>query len=226
MIVYHGSEYIIKKPQSRLGRKNNDYGQGFYCTISENMAKEWAVSHGKNGYVNSYELNEAGLEILDLLNGEYNILNWLAILLQNRTFSLSNVVAKGAKEYILEHFLVQYGKADLIIGYRADDSYFTYASDFLNNTLPLSRLEKAMKLGDLGEQIFLGSEKAFDKLCFLNSEPVAASDYYNLWLRRDSEARMAYRNMKYEMNNEIFVMDLIREEWGSNDERLQRIVRG
>lgn len=38
MVLYHGSEYVIEYPQPWLGRKCNDYGQGFYCTESEKMA--------------------------------------------------------------------------------------------------------------------------------------------------------------------------------------------
>lgn len=42
---------------------------------------------------------------------------------------------------------------DAIKGYQADDSYFSAASAFLNNTISLARLERAMVLGKLGEQI-------------------------------------------------------------------------
>ncbi|MBR2627880.1 MAG: DUF3990 domain-containing protein, partial [Peptococcaceae bacterium] len=40
-----------------------------------------------------------------------------------------------------------------MIGYRADDSYFSFANAFLNNTLSLRQLEKAMMLGKHGEQV-------------------------------------------------------------------------
>ena len=41
----------------------------------------------------------------------------------------------------------------MIIGYRADDSYFSFANAFLNNTLSLEQLKEAMYLGKLGEQV-------------------------------------------------------------------------
>ena len=62
--------------------------------------------------------------------------------------------------YIDEHFAVEYKQYDVIKGYRADDSYFSFASAFLNNTISLQQLEKAMLLGKLGEQIVAISGKA------------------------------------------------------------------
>ena len=44
----------------------NDYGLGFYCTDSLEMAKEWGVSDHRNGYANCYELEYDGLRILKI----------------------------------------------------------------------------------------------------------------------------------------------------------------
>ena len=52
--LYHGSEQIIESPTFGLGKQNNDFGLGFYCTESEELAKEWAVSSLRNGFVNRY----------------------------------------------------------------------------------------------------------------------------------------------------------------------------
>ena len=41
-IIYHGSQQIIETPKFGIGRKYNDYGQGFYCTENIELAKEWA----------------------------------------------------------------------------------------------------------------------------------------------------------------------------------------
>lgn len=131
MIIYHGSENIIKQPIFGYGKKYNDYGLGFYTTKEANMAKEWAVSIDRDGYCNKYVLDEKDLSILDLNSSEYSILNWLSILLENRIFDIFTLLALEAKEYLLENFLPQYKDKDLIIGYRADDSYFSFASDFI-----------------------------------------------------------------------------------------------
>lgn len=41
--LYHGSEQIIESPTFGLGKQNNDFGLGFYCTESEELAKEWGA---------------------------------------------------------------------------------------------------------------------------------------------------------------------------------------
>ena len=46
--LYHGSCDKIEKPIFGYGKTYNDYGLGFYCTDSLDMAKEWGVSHDQN----------------------------------------------------------------------------------------------------------------------------------------------------------------------------------
>ena len=48
--IFHGSEQIIKKPRFHSGNPHNDYGYGFYCTESEELAIEWAVTREHDGY--------------------------------------------------------------------------------------------------------------------------------------------------------------------------------
>ena len=124
MILYHGSDHIIEKPVFGEGKSYNDYGRGFYCTEHVELAKEWACATGGDGYANRYQLEMGGLSVLNLNTPEYNILNWLAILLENRKFNVAEGLPQRAKAYILENFKVDYKKYDIIIGYRADDSYF------------------------------------------------------------------------------------------------------
>ena len=51
LIIYHGSENIIEKPYYHGGKKENDYGYGFYCTENIELAKEWACSNNEtNGF--------------------------------------------------------------------------------------------------------------------------------------------------------------------------------
>ena len=129
--LYHGSEKIIEKSIYGQGEKYNDYGLGFYCTDSIDMAKEWGVKKGTDGYANCYELDCNGLDILNLNDDQYCILHWLAILLQNREFDIPSRPALEAKGYILDKFSIDYERYDSIIGYRADNSYFSFAQDFI-----------------------------------------------------------------------------------------------
>ena len=117
--IYHGSKDIVKKPEYGKGKTYNDYGLGFYCTDTIEMAKEWGVTDGKDGYANCYELECDDLKILDLNGPDFCILHWLAVLLENREFDVPSGLALEAKEYILSNFAVDYQNYDAIIGYRA-----------------------------------------------------------------------------------------------------------
>ena len=228
LIVYHGSNKIIERPLFGAGNPSNDYGLGFYCTETLDLAKEWACSAETDGYANKYSLNTDGLKILSLTSGEYNILNWLAILLENRKFRLSSDIALEAKEYIFENFLIDYKNYDIIKGYRADDSYFSFANAFLNSTISISQLEKAMVLGKLGEQIVAVSKKAFDALSFEEAIPAENEIYFPKKLARDNLAREEFRKEKKKGSvlTEKYILDIIREGWKNDDDRLQRVILG
>lgn len=178
LTVFHGSQQIIEKPVFGKGNPHNDYGLGFYCTESVDLAKEWACSTETDGFANQYELNLTDLSILSLTSGDYNILNWLYILLENRKFRIGGDIAMQAKNYIFENFAIEYKKYDIVKGYRADDSYFSFANAFLNNTISVSQLEWAMVLGKLGEQIVAMSEKAFERFSFVDAIPVPKEIYF------------------------------------------------
>lgn len=225
--LLHGTDHIITKPDFNLGKPNNDYGKGFYCTESIEMAREWACKENKNGFVNEYRFDTNGLKVLNLLDGKHSVLNWIALLLKNRMFTLQDEIAIDARNYIIEHYSVDTNGYDVIIGYRADDSYFSYAQSFVSNTLPLRSLNMALKLGKLGAQTVLVSERAFSKIEYVNAEPVDKEIYYPKFLSRDTTARKTYQQeIKRSRNylDDIFVMDILREEMKNDDPRIQRII--
>ncbi len=222
VVLYHGSEKIIEKPEFGKGSRNNDYGRGFYCTESMELAKEWACAKQNNGYANIYEFDMTHLNVLKLNSSEYNILNWLAILADNRTYWQNGSIAEQAKKYIKENFLPDITDYDVIIGYRADDSYFSFAQDFVSGVISLQKLSEAMRLGKLGEQIVLKSPRAFDHIHFKGYENVDAEEYFNKKRERERKARRAYRKSKSEMAdvNDLFILDIMREKIKNGDARL------
>ena len=175
-----------------------------------------------NGYANIYELDMSDLKCLNLNSKEYNILNWLAILADNRTYWQNGSIAEEAKKYIKDHFLLDTSVYDVIIGYRADDSYFSFAQDFVSGLISFQKLSEAMRLGKLGEQIVLKSEKAFQQLKFIGYEVADAEEYYIKKTEREREARKEYRrNKKGNANiNDLFMLDIMREGIQNGDARL------
>ena len=223
MKLYHGSDHIVEAPTYGLGKPYNDYGLGFYCTQHPDMAGEWAVGFDHDGFVNEYDFDTNGLEIVDLDALEFTTLHWLAVLLANRWFDVRAPIANDAREYLLANFVVDLSKADVVEGYRADDSYFTFAQDFINGTISYRQLGNAMRLGELGRQVVVKSERAFSRLQFLDAQEAPRSIWLPRRERRDREAREQYfdheRNAR--KKGDLFITQIIDEEMGPNDDHLR-----
>ena len=222
LILYHGSPNIVENPAYGKGKRYNDYGRGFYCTEQLELAKEWACTEDIDGYANKYVIETEGLRILNLSSDEYTILHWLALLMAHRKLRLSTPVMRRGTAWLQEHFLVEVEAYDAIIGYRADDSYFSFARAFVNNEISLKQLSHAMKLGKLGEQFVLKTQKAFDAIRFESYEMADNKIYYARRKARDDEARETYLlELETEDIDGIYMRDIIREEMKADDTRLQ-----
>ena len=222
--IYHGSPQIIESPVFGEGRKHNDFGLGFYCTESNELAKEWAVSSLRDGFSNRYTLDTEYLNILNLNSPDYTILNWITVLVDHRLFSIKNPVAAKAKRYLTDNFGINVNAYDLITGYRADDSYFDYAETFLNNGITVEQLARAMRLGKLGEQIVLKSRYAFSKIQFEGYEVAEKETYYVLRKSRDDEANKTYYEILEENNDGLYIQDIIRGGITNDDPRIPRNI--
>ena len=222
IVLYHGSKEKIEKPLLGKGKVYNDYGQGFYCTEHIELAREWSCNEGVDGFVNEYGLDPSGLKILNLSSEEYTILHWLALLMENRRFRVSTPVMRRGVQWLKDYFLIDISEYDLIIGYRADDSYFSFARAFISNEISLSQLNYAMRLGRLGEQYVLKTEQAFKQLVFKSAELADNTIYYARRKRRDDEARNAFfTELEKEDIHGIYMRDIIREEMTGGDVRLR-----
>ncbi|MCM1127477.1 MAG: DUF3990 domain-containing protein [Lachnospiraceae bacterium] len=222
--LYHGSEKIIRQPVFGEGKKNNDFGVGFYCTASEELAKEWAVSSLQDGFSNCYTLDTEYLKILNLNSSDYTILNWIAVLVEHRSFSFKTPVARRAKRYLIDNFGVNVNAFDLIIGYRADDSYYDYAEAFLSNGITVEQLAQAMRLGKLGEQIVIKSKFAFSKLKYEGCAVAKKEQYYAFRETRNNEANQRYLEMLEEEINGLYIQDIIRGGVKNDNPRIPRNV--
>jgi len=222
IVLYHGSSQIVEHPQFGRGRIHNDYGQGFYCTEVQELAMEWACGENSDGYCNQYEVDESGLSILYLDSGRYSILHWITMLIENRTFDISSEIADASKRFLIDNYHIDLEGFDCIAGYRADDSYFRYAQDFISGTLSIERLSQAIRLGDLGKQFMVRSPCAFDALRFKGYTICEADRFYRTRRSREDEARAAYRLIRSQPFDpeEITMLDLLRGTVSKDDPRL------
>ena len=220
--IYHGSKQIVEVPVFGEGKKNNDFGLGFYCTESNDLAKEWAVSSLRDGFSNRYTLDTEYLNILNLNSPDYTILNWIAVLVEHRVFSIKAPVARRAKQYLIDNFGINVNAFDLIVGYRADDSYFDYAEAFVNNGITVEQLARAMQLGKLGEQIVIKSQFAFSKIKYEGFESADKNTYYALRKARDDDANKTYIEILEEEADGLYIQDIMRGGVKNDDQRIPR----
>lgn len=222
--IYHGSQEIVRQPEYGNGRRHNDYGLGFYCTESEELAKEWACSSLSDGFANHYLLNLEYLNVLNLSSAEYSILNWMAVLISNRVFRPGTPIAGKAKRYLEENFAVNVNAYDVVKGYRADDAYYDFADAFLNNAITVEQLASAMKLGKLGEQIVLKSRLAFERNQFVDFAVADSSKYLPARKARAMQAETDFRRISESDSDGLYMIDIIRGQVKNDDPRIPRNI--
>ena len=186
--IYHGSEFIIEKPEYLKGNIHNDYGLGFYCCSNQALAKEWAARRTGYGYVNKYTIRDDRLKILDLTKTPYkDVLYWVALLVHNRRLStdLKNNYPKEIK-YLEEKYLVNIEEFDVIIGYRADDSYFHFPEAFIRSEITLESLNKIFQAGELGKQYVLISKRAFKLIKYIGYQESSIENKEDYYKRKKS----------------------------------------
>lgn len=147
MIVYHGSNIEIRKPDMLHSRKNVDFGSGFYTTPLQQQAEKWCekfLRRGKNGVVSVYNMNEKVLETCRILEFSSYSEEWL-------DFVTSCRMGNDTTEY------------DLIIGGVANDKVFNtcelYFKEYIDKGTALSRLRY---------------EKPNQQICFKNQRTIDA----------------------------------------------------
>lgn len=150
MRLYHTGTMEIRDPDIHLGRKNADFGQGFYLTPDRAFTYRWA---GPDSVVNTYELDVSGLRIQRFGRDE----DWFRCVFDHR---------RGRDSLT----------ADVIIGPIANDTIFeTYgivSSGFLKD-------EEALRLLQIGPeymQVAIRTEKAKQQLKWLEAERIAQMD--------------------------------------------------
>jgi hypothetical protein len=154
MILYHGSLETIKEPNPFIGRKNVDFGQGFYLTDLREQAVRWLkrrkkTNSLKKGILNIYEYTENVDLKIKKFNGYCE--EWLDFVVLNRTNNASNA------DY------------DIVIGNVADDEVIVAIDNYIE-ALAKGRATKNTKLALLDDLTFAhpNNQYAFKTIPSLN----------------------------------------------------------
>ncbi len=196
--LYHGSPNPSLEPEFGKGKDHHDYGKGLYLTTDKQLAREWAVCNETDGYLYGLDIDLEALNVLDF--DEYDPLSWIAELMSHRDADNSVRYKRFAPRFI-EKYKIDTSGYDIIKGWRADSSYFLIAKRFVRDELDASLLRDALKLGDLGIQYCIKSERAFEALdqVYKPIEDVGMEIYLKQYNERDYAARQRLYDL---MNSE------------------------
>ena len=88
--VYHGSNVEVREPLVGIGRKNLDFGLGFYVTALTTQADEWARNKARyfmqpEGFVSQYDFDfDAAVDAYRFHKFEAYDREWLHFIVNNR----------------------------------------------------------------------------------------------------------------------------------------------
>jgi hypothetical protein len=158
MILYHGSNTIVREPRIIEPNRTLDYGSGFYTTCAEKQAYDWAEHKIKSpdqvNYVNVYEFDEKALKELKVLWFDGPSDEWIDFVMRNR------------QDETYQH------DYDLVYGPVANDKVYLqfglYEQGFISKTTLLTEL----KVYELFDQMLFHTEKALPYLRFIEAKEV------------------------------------------------------
>ena len=149
MLLYHTGFQEIKTPDVHHGRKNADFGQGFYLTSDAAFSRRWAKERaGMQTVVNTYELDTERLSVRQFTRSR----EWFEYIFANRS---------GKPDRI---------NADVIIGPIANDTIYDTFGIITSGFLKEEDALHLLLIGPEYRQIALKTEKAADQLKWLSSE--------------------------------------------------------
>ena len=152
MLLYHTGFEEIKVPDIHVGRKNADFGQGFYLSTDLDFTKRWAkIRKDRDTYINTYELDLDAVKVLRLDRDS----KWYEYINNNR-----NNKADIYPDY------------DVIIGPIAIDTIYDMYGITTSGFISSEDALKILSIGPVYTQVTLKSENAVRALSFVSSEIV------------------------------------------------------
>ena len=150
MKLYHTGKEEIRNPDIRRGRKNADFGQGFYLSPDREFASRWA---GADAVINEYELDESGLLIHRFRRDE----EWFSYIFRNRR-AMDDL------------------SADVVIGPIANDTIFETFGIISSGFLKPADAMKLLLVGPEYTQVAVKTEKAASRLKWIQSDRIAGME--------------------------------------------------
>ena len=96
---------------------------------------------------------------------DFGPMAWVAEVIANR--GVTSAIAREFSGEFVKRYKVNTLNADLIVGYRADDSYGDVIEAFMSGEITVEEVKRLFYKGELGEEYFIKSRNAFDCLKFI-----------------------------------------------------------
>lgn len=247
VILYHGSDKIVNPPDPYYNNPDNDFGRGFYLADDYQVSAEWACMspNWTNHIVNQYDFDWDGLRVLDFLDGTHSVLEWFGTMLIHRKLYKIEASMIPAYNFLRDTYGIWtlHDDYDVVVSWRADDSYFNISQVFLTNGCDVEGLKWAMSRGFMREQIVLVNPNAFANLSNPQYDDVGSGFYsfnrqwrdrqetakreVNSLFVQDPEGTIAMLMAKYDIINTSNDFDEIEaaRAWIQDYERRARIER-
>ena len=150
--VYHGSYAEIKNPMTNVGRKNLDFGQGFYLTNIKEQAEAWskiiATRKGKNikPIVNVYNFDYFRTKNIGYRFNEFETYNieWLKFV----------VDCRNGKDVFSDY--------DIVIGGVANDKVIDTVEDYEKGIITAEQALGQLRYKDVNHQICILNQEIID----------------------------------------------------------------
>ena len=155
MLIYHGSNEVVRQPEIRQGDRMLDFGVGFYTTSKKKQAIEWAAQVAgrreiKDQILSVYEFDvEAAERDLSIIRFDEPDGEWLDFVCANR-----------CGHDIPEPY-------DLVFGPVADDKVYTVVQFYENGVYDKDYAIARLKVDELFDQILFHTERALRYLHFV-----------------------------------------------------------
>lgn len=157
MKLFHGSYTKVDNPTVNAGRRNLDFGVGFYVTNLRSQAEKWALvvggRHNNNdeGVVNEYDFDECVFDQCKVLKFPVYDIAWLDFVVANRS---GKDLAKGY---------------DIVEGGVANDQVIDTVEDYETGRITANQALDQLRYKKPNHQLCIRSQEILDKYLHFTS---------------------------------------------------------
>ena len=166
MEIYHGSNIAVTEPLANAGRRNLDFGKGFYTTRLKSQAQKWAYlvasrkEKNPQGIISKYEFDEECLSQQEYVYKNFPVydMEWLEFVVACRE-------GKDETNY------------DIVEGGVANDQVIDTVEDYENGRITAEQALDQLRYKNPNNQICFRNQRIIDTyLHFTGTEKVNPND--------------------------------------------------